>query len=161
VVAVLEEFFRHNLRANLALVDFCTRLTPEQLAVQAPGAIYGAHGCLIHAVYNEESYLKTITGEDFDLPPWVPGEPPTLPELRRRFEATGERAIRVVRELREEQTAVIGWLPEPVTVPAYLPLVVLVTHSAEHREQARACLTLAGLQPPAIDPWRRAALGGR
>ncbi len=153
-MTVLAHLYRHNRWANLTLLDFCLPLTQEQLTTQAPAVFtYGAYGCLVHLLLNEEGYWETITGEKLDVPPFDMEHIPSLPDVRSRLEAIAARYIRLADELPEDRVVEGEFQGETFSMPAFVPFLQCINHSTEHREQAKASLTVAGLEPPTIDLW--------
>jgi uncharacterized damage-inducible protein DinB len=152
---ILEQLYRHNRWANLALVDFCIPLSEQQLTTQAPGAHpYGAYGSLVHLLLNEEGYYETVTGEKLGVPAFDMDHVPSLPDVRVRLEAIGGRYIDLAATIPEDQIIEGEWQGQPYSMPAYVPFLQCINHSTEHREQAKASLNVAGLEPPAIDVWQ-------
>jgi uncharacterized damage-inducible protein DinB len=153
-MSILPHFYRFNRWANLTLLDFCLPLSEDQLTVQAPAAHpYGAHGCLVHLVLNEEYYYEAVTGEKLDVPPFDMEHIPSLADLRPRVEAIAERYIALAAQLAEDRIMEGEREGQPYSMPAYIPLIQCINHSTEHREQAKASLAVAGLEPPTIDVW--------
>jgi uncharacterized damage-inducible protein DinB len=150
----LQQLYRHNRWANLALLDFCLPLTQDQLTTQATGAHpFGAYGSLVHLLLNEEGYYETITGETLDVPPFDMEHIPSLPEVRVRLDAMGGRYIQLAGQLAEDKVIEGEFNGEAYSMPAYIPLLQCINHSTEHREQAKAGLGIAGLEPPPLDVW--------
>jgi uncharacterized damage-inducible protein DinB len=153
-MSVLAQLYRHNRWANLTLLDYCVPLGQEQLIAQAPGAHpFGAYGSLVHLVLNEEGYYETVTGEKLDVPAFDMEHIPPLPDLRPRVEAIAARYIALAGQLAEDQIIEGEWQGEAYSMPAYIPFLQCLNHSTEHREQAKASLTVAGLEPPTVDVW--------
>lgn len=152
-MSILQQLYRHNRWANLTLVDFCIPLNREQLTMQAPATAYGAYGCLVHVLLNDESYYETWSGAKLDVPPFDMEQLPRLADLRPRFEAISELYINLADQLTEDQIIEGEWQGEAYSMPAYVPFLQCLNHSTEHREQAKASLTVAGLEPPTIDVW--------
>lgn len=153
-MTILPHLYRHNRWANLTLLDFCRGLAQEQLTVRAAGSFeYGAYGCLVHLVLNEEGYYQGITGEDLGVPPFDMANIPSLPALRKRMADIAEHYIRLADEIEEDRVFTGTWQGQSFSMPAYIPLFQCINHSTEHREQAKACLTVAGLEPPTVDVW--------
>ena len=50
MVPLLVMFCEHNTRANLRLLDFCARLSDEQLDASAPGTFGRVRDTLVHIV---------------------------------------------------------------------------------------------------------------
>jgi uncharacterized damage-inducible protein DinB len=152
-MTILSNLYRHNRWANLTLFDFCIPLTREQLATQAPGTAYGAYGCLVHLLTSEESYYETATGEELAVPAFDWNRMPRLANLRARVETIADRYIVLADQLTEDRIVEGEWRGGPYSMPAYVPALQCLQHSAEHREQAKAGLTLAGLKPPDTQVW--------
>ncbi|MEX0784602.1 MAG: DinB family protein [Dehalococcoidia bacterium] len=152
-MSILPHLYRHNRWANLTLLDFCIPLNREQLSAQAPATAYGAYGCLVHLLLNEEGYYQTTTDEKLDVPEFDWNRLPRLADLRARFEAIADRYIALADQLAEDRIIEGEWQGQPYSMPAYVPFFQCINHSTEHREQAKAGLAVAGLQPPTIDVW--------
>ena len=154
-MSVLKELYRHNRWANLTLLDFCIPLDTQKLITAAPGTAtgFGAWGCLVHLVFSEEGYYEAVTSEKLDVPPFDPQNPPGLAELRPRMEVIADRFIGFADQLPEDRIVEGEFDGEPYSMPAFIPFLQCINHSTEHREQTKACLTVAGLEPPAVDFW--------
>lgn len=64
MTSTLVELFRHNLWANLRLIDACRGLSDAQLDAAPAGGVFGAvRATLRHIVVNEERYLKSLLGQ--------------------------------------------------------------------------------------------------
>ena len=58
----LVDFYKHNLWANLGLLDACAPLTDEQLQASAPGTYGPIRDTLVHLFRAEDSYLARLMG---------------------------------------------------------------------------------------------------
>jgi uncharacterized damage-inducible protein DinB len=153
-MSVLEQLYRHNRWANLTLLDFCLTLPQDQVTAQAPATFqFGAYGCLVHLMLNEEGYWETVSGEKLDVPAFDMDHIPSLPDVRRRLEDISARYIALANDLEDDRTIEGEYQGEPYQMPAYIPFLQCINHSIEHREQAKASLTVAGLEPPRLDVW--------
>jgi uncharacterized damage-inducible protein DinB len=104
--SVLAGLFRHNLWANLKLLDFCAGLSDEQLAATAVGAYGSIRATLAHMTGAEADYASRATGKA--PPAWLSGdEYPGFDVLNETAREAGEelsklavaaRADTVVRE---------------------------------------------------------------
>lgn len=84
MTSTLVELFRHNLWANLRLIDACRGLSDAQLDAAPAGGVFGAvRATLRHIVVNEERYLKSLLGQPLDGSSGPPAAIPSLDELRR------------------------------------------------------------------------------
>ena len=78
---MLVEQFRHNLWANLKLLDACAQLPPERLRADAPGTFGSIYRTLMHIVRAEEWYNFLFTGQ------WLAGGMSAdAPQARRNCE---------------------------------------------------------------------------
>jgi uncharacterized damage-inducible protein DinB len=153
-MTVLAQLYRHNRWANLRLLDFCLPLTQAQVTTAAPGAfMYGAYGSLVHLLLNEEGYWEAISAEKLDVPPFDMQHIPPLADLRPRMEDVADRYIRLAEELPDDRIIEGEWQGERYSMPAYVPFLQCINHSTEHREQAKAGLSVAGLEPPQLSVW--------
>ena len=62
--AGLVDFYKHNLWANLRLLDACAVLTDEQLAASAQGTYGRICDTLVHLFRAEASYLARLVGQE-------------------------------------------------------------------------------------------------
>lgn len=152
----LETLFRHNLWANLQLLEVCSTLNDEQLASSITG-VYGSIGdTLRHMVRAERSYFSRIsTGQAFRSPE---NEPPfTFEQMAESLRRTGEGLIKWAPEVQAMDRVEIDWddgkTQKTVHVPKALILTQAINHATEHRAQIMAMLTQLGIEPPSLDGW--------
>src|SRR5437870_7850645 len=93
------ELFRHNLRANLRLLDGCASLGEDDLAATAPGTYGAVRDTLVHLFASEARYV----GEFTERPPET--RPEDLPfagfdAIRTSATASGEALIEIRSEER-------------------------------------------------------------
>ena len=74
--------FRHNLWANLRLLDACAALDEEQLAATIPGTYNTIHKTLNHIVWSEQQYLSDLTGREPESRLWS-ADGPVLVDVAR------------------------------------------------------------------------------
>jgi len=148
----LTNIFRHNLWANLRLLDCCRGLTDDQL----DSAIEGTYGSIIdtlrHIVRAEPSYFSRIsTGQMYQHP-----EGParmTIPEMIEAVRETGEGLVEWAPKVGAEDTVVINWDGTDRNVPKTTILTQVINHATEHRAQIMTTMTQIGVQPPDLDSW--------
>jgi uncharacterized damage-inducible protein DinB len=58
---ILTMLYRHNLWANLRLLERCAELTSEQMDARIPGSRGSIHDTLQHIVTAEQSYFSRIS----------------------------------------------------------------------------------------------------
>ncbi len=150
---VLETLFRHNLWANLTLLEACVALADEQLQTGAVGG-YGAIGdTLQHIVRSEESYVHRIrTGHSIVRPDPVP--PLSFDEMAKSLRLSGEGLIEWADNLQATDSVEIRWDDDRlVNVPKAVILTQAINHATEHRAQIMAILTQLGIEPPELSGW--------
>ncbi len=148
----LTVLFRHNLWANLRLLDRCAGLTGEQLEAKIPGSRGSIHDTLQHIVLAEQSYYSRIsTGQ----PRRRSGEeaPLTISEMVESVRTTGSGLIEWASKVRAEDTVQIDWDGTLRDVPKTIILTQVINHATEHREQVKAILTQLGIEPPDLQSW--------
>jgi uncharacterized damage-inducible protein DinB len=160
--------FRHNLWANLKLLDVCAGLDEARQAAAVPGTFGTVRDTWGHVLANEERYARIITGA---------GPAPSLFEIKRqafpgwdllreRARLSGEALIRVAesahagRRLRGEDEG------EAYDTPIEVVLLCVIAHAVEHRTHIATTLSAHGVTPPELDAWahddetRAKAVGG-
>jgi uncharacterized damage-inducible protein DinB len=146
------ELFRHNLWANLKLIDACTQLGPEQLKVSVAGTFGEVYETILHIVAAEEWYIFLLTGER-------PGEriasakSTSLAELRPRAARSGERLIELARSLHPAQS--VRWREgdEEISVTSGQLLTTAIYHATQHRTHVTTTLVQHGINHPQLSEW--------
>jgi uncharacterized damage-inducible protein DinB len=148
----LRTIFRHNLWANLRLLERCEGLTSEQLDATAPGARGSIHDTLQHIVTAEQSYFSRIsTGQRHPRP--VNAPPMTIAEMMESIQTTGSGLIEWAGKVQADDTVQIDWDGTPREVPKTIILTQVINHATEHREQVKTILTQLGIEPPDLQGW--------
>ena len=147
-----ETLFRHNLWANLRVVDFCSTLTDQQLRVVVPGTFGPPRETLGHIIANEYNYLDAL-GMAFDdrLPHGAPF--PGFAKLREHIQRTGESLIQRAGDARDGEIHRVKFQGNEFDMPTIIPLLQTINHGTEHRGQIATSLTQAGVEPPRLDAW--------
>ena len=148
----LTTLFRHNLWANVRILERCAGLTAEQLGATIVGGYGSIRDTLQHIVTAERSYLSRIsTGQPYrrpeDAPPW------TLAEMTESVRASGTGLIEWAPKVQAGDTVQVNWEGAPRDVPKTILLTQAINHATEHRAQIMAILTQLGIQPPDLDSW--------
>lgn len=156
----LTEIFRHNLWANLRLLDACEGLDDEQLDARTPGTYGRVRDTLLHILACEEIYVNLVTGQEPVHTLTADGGFPTFDELRQRARRSGEELVRLAERIEPARvlkgtwrTKPRAWQGKPFTIQAAIPLVQAVNHGTEHRSHIATVLTQLGIRPPALDAW--------
>ena len=136
----LVELFRHNLWANLRLIDHVAVLNPDLLEATVQGTFGAVGATLKHIVANEEGYLLHM------------GRPVTehllfheygvldLTDLRQRAQATGGACAR-----RRRLSATVA--------ASVVPLMQAINHGTEHRAHVITTLSQQGVPALSLDVW--------
>lgn len=148
----LTTLFRHNLWANLRLLEECAVLTAEQLESTQTGTFGSIRDTLEHIVRAEKSYLSRIsTGQRYR---WPEGAPPmTIAEMTESARQTGEGLIEWAAKVQPDDSVQIDWDGVMRDVPKTILLTQAINHATEHRSQVMAILTQLGIEPPELDSW--------
>jgi uncharacterized damage-inducible protein DinB len=148
----LTTLFRHNLWANLRLLERCVELTSEQMDARIPGSRGSIHDTLQHIATAEQSYFSRIsTGQPHRSP--GDGRPVTIAEMMDALRATGRGLIEWAPKVQAEDTVQVDWDGTPRDVPKTILLTQAINHATEHREQVKATLTQLGIEPPDLQAW--------
>lgn len=152
--SVIRVLFRHNVWANLKMLDFCETLTEAQLESSGVGTYGTIRNTLLHFVGAEVSYVHRVNGKP-------PAEP--LPEdrfpgfamLKDTARWAGQELLELAQSAREDTLVEERW-PEQKIVEQY-PLADLMlqtlNHSTEHRTHIATIITQLGLEPPDMTGW--------
>jgi uncharacterized damage-inducible protein DinB len=148
----LVALFRHNLWANLRLLDACVVLDEQQLAATTVGTFGPLYNTLRHIVSAEQSYLRRLTGQQPE-PPLRPEDNPDVAALRAYAGHFGQGLISVAASTAPADIVPVEWDEEQWPVPASLILTQAINHATEHRAQVMTILTQQGIEPPDLSGW--------
>ncbi len=150
---VLETLFRHNLWANLSLLQACSSLSDAQLQASAVGGYGSILDTLHHFVTSEASYFYRIsTGNPLERPENAP--PPDFAEMTESLQRSGEGLIEWASKVQPTDSVVLTWKDgQTVSVPKAIILTQAINHATEHRQQIMAVLTQLGIEPPELSSW--------
>lgn len=148
----LVDFYKHNLWANLLLLDACADLTDEQLEASAPGTYGSIRDTLMHLYHAEESYLARLTGQ-FPEHPLGPGAFPGIETLREHARRSGEGLIASASTMDPAHILRGTYRGEPYELPAIVPLMQAILHATDHRSHIATVLSQVGVQPPDLSVW--------
>lgn len=153
---VLETLFRHNLWANLCLLEFCATLDDEQLEASAVGGFGSIAITLRHIVHSERSYFTRIsTGQSYRPSEGAP--PLTFDEMAESLRLSGEGLIEWASKVQATDGLELKWNSETFSGTAQVPKAIILTqainHATEHRAQILVILTQLGIEPPDLSSW--------
>src|SRR5512146_2910227 len=104
MAAGLPDCFRHNIWANLRLLDACAQLSDAQLDATAQGLYGSVRQTLMHMLSSEEGYAQAVTGSATTPLLKDISQFPGFDELRRRAELSGDALVTLAE--RAEQADV-------------------------------------------------------
>lgn len=151
---------RHNCWANERIIEFCERLSPEQLAWTVPGTYGSIHRTLHHVVGAEHRYLLGLTGQ---LPPIETGGggramtadwTAPLDELAERARSNLERMERYLASGDDPERRVTR--PSGHVAAVKVIVAQLIHHGSDHRAQVGTILGAHGMTLPElnVDVWQ-------
>jgi uncharacterized damage-inducible protein DinB len=148
----LTTLFRHNLWANLRLLEQCAGLSAEQLDATIHGSFGSIRDTLEHIVTSEQSYFSRIsTGQPRRH---AEGAPPlTMAEMLESARTTGLGLIEWAPKVQADDTLQLDWEGTPRDVPKAIILTQVINHATEHRAQVMAIMTQLGIEPPDLQGW--------
>lgn len=151
--SVLTGLFAHNGWANLKLLDFCEKLTDEQLDTTAIGCFGSIRNTLQHIVGAEVSYVVRVNGK---LPPTPISRDqfPGFAALRDVARWSNDELLQLALAARQD-TIVREREDGLVFVYSLASLMVqAINHANEHRAQIAAIITQLGMEPPDMSGWQ-------
>jgi uncharacterized damage-inducible protein DinB len=150
---ILADLFRHNLWANLSIIDCCMALPDSVLETNVPGTFGSIRDTLTHIAGAEERYLASIVGGPARRNPMLEEAKPDLATVRALLRQSGEGLIAYAETVEGDPILQVVWRGERYERPASLFLVQAIDHATEHRTHIKTALTHAGVEPPKIDGW--------
>lgn len=151
--SVLTTLFAHNTWANLKLLEFCEKLSDEQLDSTAIGCFGSIRATLQHIIGAEVGYVERVNGK---LPAAQPSTDRFLgfEVLKEAARWTGDELLQLALAARKE-TLVRQRPPRQRYEYTLASLIVqALTHSTEHRTQISAIITQLGVEPPDMSGWQ-------
>ena len=152
--SVLTGLFAHNGWANLKLLDFCEKLSDEQLDTTGIGFFGSIRDTLRHIVSAEVSYVVRVNGK-------VPPTPisrdqfPGFAALKDVARWSNDELLQLALAARREQFVVREREDGMVFVyPLASLMVQAINHANEHRAQIAAVITQLGMEPPDMSGWQ-------
>jgi uncharacterized damage-inducible protein DinB len=151
--SVLKVMFAYNTWANLRLLEYCERLSAEQLDATAVGGFGSIRDTLQHIINAEISYVERVNGR---LPEAgaLRDAFPAFAVLKDAVRWAGDELLGLAISARED-TLVLQRPPRPRYQYRLASLMVQsVSHSTEHRAQIAAIITQLGVEPPDTSTWQ-------
>jgi len=149
--SVLTVLFKHNVWANLKLLDFCEGLSAEQLDTTAIGCYGSIRDTLLHFVNAEMGYADHGKGRPRGVRlNWDAGFGALKEAVSRAAGELLELAISAREKTMVRQRQLDGTVEEYRLASL---MVQAITHSTEHRTQVSAIITQMGMEPPDMSAW--------
>jgi uncharacterized damage-inducible protein DinB len=151
----LAELFKHNLWANLRLLDSCEKVEETHLDANTAGTYGRVRDTLVHIFAAEERYVFLLTGRLAERPLRESEGYPGIEELRSRARNSGGSLVEVAESARPTKI-LRGVRPasgQPFVLPIMIVLTQAINHATEHRAQIAVILTQAGIEPPDFSSW--------
>jgi uncharacterized damage-inducible protein DinB len=150
--AGLVEFYKHNLWANLRLLEACAQLSDAQLGTSAPGTYGSISHTLVHLFRAEENYLALLQGRRRDST-LILGEYPGIDALCEHARRSGEGLMALAATVDLAQVLQGDDDDGPYELPVMVPLMQAINHATDHRSQIATMLSQGGIEPPELDVW--------
>jgi uncharacterized damage-inducible protein DinB len=153
MATILVELYRHNLWANLKLLDLCDGLTEVQLDLSEPGTYGRVRDTLVHLVGAEGRYVSTLGGGQPDHQVREDEPFPGVAALRNEAERSGEWLTKFAEESPNGMDLTETWQGKPYRLAAALLMLQAINHATEHRAHIVSILTRHGVDVPSMDGW--------
>jgi len=148
---LIADVFRHNLWANLRLLDACAALGPDKLAASAPGTYGAVSDTLVHMLASEGRYLREFTRRDPEQPLVEGMGFPGCASLQEHARASGGALIGLAERTRSSRLLRGTYRGQPYVMRAGILLVQAVNHATEHRSHVVSILNQRGVETPRLD----------
>jgi uncharacterized damage-inducible protein DinB len=157
VNTILRDLIEHHVWANDTLLAYCEGLSPEQLALTAPGTFGGVEETFAHVAANEEGYLKELggvgVGPGMETTIFDGDAPRTLATARTVLAKTADAWRQVVDEWPQNAVREFPWDGEVSPMAISVVVTQCINHGTEHRGHIRSALSSNGIEPPTVDAW--------
>lgn len=148
----LTTIFRHNLWANLRLLERCTELNSEQLNSSVSGTYGSIRDTFQHITLAETGYFSRIsTGQRYHHP--ESEKHLTISEMMVMVEKSGKGLIEWAQKVQSNDKVLVDWDGTSREIPKTVILTQAINHATEHRAQIMVIMTQLGIEPPELDSW--------
>jgi uncharacterized damage-inducible protein DinB len=148
---IVADFFRHNLWANLQVLDACAGLPDEALDATVEGTYGSIRDTLVHLLSAEARYTTAFTDEQRDSPLAETGPFPGFDALRQHAKASGEALIEQAASSPPDRILTGTYRGQPYEMRAAILFTHAIDHAVEHRTHIETILTQQGIEPPETD----------
>ena len=144
------EIFKHNLWANLRLLDACAALSEDDLQATAPGTYGQVRDTLVHIFASEGRYVGEFNGKAEGM--LSEDEPfAGFESLRERAVRSGEALIAIAGRSAADRVLRGTYRDQPYVMSASMLLVQAINHATEHRAHIVSILSQRGVETPRLD----------
>jgi uncharacterized damage-inducible protein DinB len=151
--SVLTTLFAHNAWANLKLLDFCERLSDEQLDSTAIGGFGSIRDTLRHIVNAEVSYVERVNHK-LPAKPLSGDQFPGFEALKDAVRWANEELLQLAVSAREDTRVRQRPPRQPFEYRLASLIAQALSHSTEHRTQISTVITQLGMEPPDMSGWQ-------
>jgi uncharacterized damage-inducible protein DinB len=138
------EAFKHNLWANLKLLDACANLSEDDLTATAPGTYGAVRDTLVHLFSAEGRYASEFNGRADEMlgedAPFVGFE-----KLGEYAAASGQALLDIASSQPGDLVLKGEYRGQPYEMPASVMLVHALNHATEHRAHILSILEPRGV----------------
>lgn len=145
----IADLFKHNLWANLRLLDACTSLSADDLTATCEGTYGPLSDTLTHMLASEERYVMQWTPVDARIGEDMPF--PGFDTLRASEEASGRALIDIASKTTADDMLRGTYRDTPYEMRAALLLGQAINHATEHRAHVATIMSQRGITPPRMD----------
>ena len=142
--------FKHNLWANLYLLEACEKLTGAQLDATFAGTYGSVRDTLVHIASGEELYVHMLLGQP--RPPRREGQGfAGFEQLRDSLTRTGRELISLAQNNAIPEKYVN--IAEGEELAGSMVVILAINHATEHRAHINTVFCQLGLEPVDLDGW--------
>ncbi len=159
--AILDSF-RHEAWANRRLLEFCQRLSDDQLASSQPGG-YGAIQPTLQHISGSQAFFRYLLTGDFPDWGWQDDQLASLERMQGWAEDMAAFWEDLLSRPVEADALIVRSMGQEGVREARAGVVLAqaLHHGNAHREQVSAALTALGVEPPDISAWAYGQHAGR
>jgi uncharacterized damage-inducible protein DinB len=151
VAGVGVEVFKHNLWANLRLLDACAALSEDDLQATAPGTYGKVRDTLVHLFASEGRYVEQFNDKRREFMLNEEQEFAGFEALRTHAVTSGEALITIAGRTNADRVLRGTYRDQPYVMLASILLVQAINHATEHRSHIISILSQRGVETPRLD----------
>ena len=147
------EIFKHNLWANLRLLEVCEQLDVAQLERTVVGTYGSIRDTWVHLVAAEGRYVALLSNRQPDQSVGERTGFTSWEDLRERVRHSSTALIAIAEDFDASRVLPGSYRGEVHAYPAIVPMLQAINHATEHRGHIAVILTQLGVAPPILDGW--------